>query len=382
MSINQILSRESIDFEVLYAFFAYLHNRNEVEHHPIQQLMSRMTEKIDELGLSEHFNIDMRNDFFESKKSGVLIIRLFNINFEGSIKTIDSTKFSTSIDFINNQTITGFELHFDNISFDDSTPCSNKYLKLRIRGCNDEFKSLLSINTCCFSSYGLCTDSFNEVTINHSASISPLSIEKETESVNIINSTVLDIKINSTNLTYLNVRNSQIRSINEKYFINLMESVRFLQFDQTSSIIFNSYSAYKNLRQIANKNQDKIQSFIFYKKELESFANQRETDLDSKILLFFNNLANRNGTSIFLPIFWLFGLNLFFLLFICIAELQGGRDVGMDFLYNFINILPTSTLVNGDFNNLSEGVDGLRRIICAIFIFLTISSALRFKYKG
>lgn len=368
---------EDISYESLNRFLNYLYSNALDNLRDFEVLINTLHREAADCGLGAHIYVDVKFENHTPNQKGFVEIRLYNIKFSQPGEKLDSTLSDKRIFFANNHSILGIRFFLDNIFFDDSESPLGGSLNIGIYS-QQKHHSTISINNCRFSAVGLSTASFNEVEIANSASIFPLVIGERTNQCIISNSSIGKIAVTGDQLIYLRIINSDISSIEERFFIEKLGKLKFLLFDYKSNVHKNAYATYKNLRMFAEMQNDKIQAFSLYKKELYSFSNEGVADLDSKILLFFNRITNANGTSIFLPIFWLFGLNTAFIIMILLNE-KCLLDTG--YLFHFMNVIPTISVTDETFKSSSQALDSFRRLTCGVFIFLTISSALRFRYK-
>lgn len=195
------------------------------------------------------------------------------------------------------------------------------------------------------------------------------------------------LEIDSSYIEYLNfwdgcesvrITNSIIGEIEARWFLESFHTnLRFLLFDQNSLVLSKPYETYKKLRFISEKLNDKTQSHIFYTKELQAFSEDGDVDFDSKILIKSLKLFNGHGLSTLLPIIWIFVSNIVFVLIIYFLRNQ--QEVS--YLWNFINISPLGHSVSEEDTVAAQSIDSLRKLIISIFYYLTIVSAVRFRYK-
>lgn len=368
---------EEISHANLKAFLDYLYSNALDNIRDFPSLKNVLLTQASHCGLNGHIYIDLEIENYTPEQKGFLVIRFFGFKLDQPGEELDSSLTESRIWFGNNNQLLGIKFYFESIFFDDSVSPLGGIFNIGIYPHQDHHSSLI-LNGCCFSSVGLSTESFHSVEILNCSSISPLVIGDKTQQCVISNSSIGKMTVTGEKLIYLRVTNSDIASIEESFFVEKIEKLKFLQFDYRSIIYKNAYATYKNLRMFAETRKDKIQAFSLYKKELNSFSGEGVVDTDSKFLLFFNKFTNANGTSVLLPIVWLFVANFVFVNLIFINE----DHLSFEFLFNFMNVLPVTPITDKDFDFFSQAIDSLRRLVSGIFLFLIVSSALRFRYKA
>jgi hypothetical protein len=141
---------------------------------------------------------------------------------------------------------------------------------------------------------------------------------------------------------------------------------------------------FNKFKVIARNNNDPIQEHIFYTRELKAYSKIKNTKCTDKALIFLNKYFGGNGLSFWVPLIWLFVFNFSIVLVIYYFYFTCPKDTR--YLWNGINISPLSSVIPLQFEKtevptLVYVLDGIRKPILAIFIYLTTSSALRFHYK-
>ncbi len=180
------------------------------------------------------------------------------------------------------------------------------------------------------------------------------------------------------------IKNTKIGTLNiDKVLIG--KNIKVLHFSEDSKVLNDSLETYKVLQVIVASSllNDKVQRHILYNKELESFVSQQGVDLDSKILFYINKIINKNGLSFIRPILWMFALN--FSLILAIEIIRNHWCFNLDIFERagslMLNMIPIYSITESDDSALMIGLDGLRKITLAALYYLTISAALRFRFK-
>ncbi len=93
---------------------------------------------------------------------------------------------------------------------------------------------------------------------------------------------------------------------------NNPEPLEFLHFDVESNIVYGPVTTYRFLRNQSNLLGDVVQSNIFHVKELESYRKIIKRFSGDWWHLMLNEVINKNGPSIWLPIVWMTLVNIFF----------------------------------------------------------------------
>ncbi len=163
-----------------------------------------------------------------------------------------------------------------------------------------------------------------------------------------------------------------------KFDINISDvpRMKYFHFSSNSEIIENKRESYSLLQTLARNMHDTIQEHILYVKSLNAFKESKESNRDDKALIWLNDYVNKNGTSFIMPVLLLFVVNA---LFIFCMYYYG--NINNSFLWNIFNINPVDKLEFPSNSNALQATDALRRILLTIFIFLTTSAALRFRFK-
>jgi hypothetical protein len=276
----------------------------------------------------------------------------------------------------------GVQFYFRNIVFDNEFAPAVFEISLHFDRYGASENTLI-IENCDFASATLNAMSFTNLKITRSTGLISIKTSPVTQKVTVKNS-VLDYISLLESIEHLNIINSEIDEIDQRVLFRdgAKVSLHFIAFDRFSSVNKNAYSTYKNFRTLAARLGDKIQTYILYAKELDAFRKTDEVDLDSKALIIFSHWLNSNGLSFIKPIFWLIGVNFVLVLTISGIELYTGHTLGWGFLWHSINYLPITSITDHvHFFYASQAIDGLRRILLSIVIYLIISSALRFKFK-
>jgi len=276
----------------------------------------------------------------------------------------------------------GVHLIFERIIYDDEyMPVDFKFL-FNLDEDNNSPENSLFIKNCDFAAVIIEGQSFKYISVDKSAGIAQIKTKQVTEHVLIKNSVVDYINL-TNNLESLKVFNSEIKTFDQRWLFagEGNHSLQFLSFDSLSEISINPYGSYKNLRTVATKLQDRIQAHIFYAKELEAFRNDPEVDVDSKILLTVNRILNNNSLSILKPVFGIILVNAVFVLGIFLNEFYAGSSLGVDYLWQAFNYLPTQDITPKEFGYLSQSLDSFRRLLDGLFIYLIVSSSIRFRFK-
>jgi hypothetical protein len=276
----------------------------------------------------------------------------------------------------------GVQFYFRNIVFDIEFAPADFEISLQFDK-HGTSENTLIIENCDFVSATLNVMSFQNLKITRSQGLKSIKTSPRTQKVTVKNSVLGYISLLG-NLEHLNIINSEIDEIDQRllFLDGAKVSLHFIAFDRFSSVNKNAYSTYKNLRTLTARLGDKIQTYILYAKELDAFRKTDEVDLDSKALIIFSHWMNSNGLSFIKPILWLIGVNFVLVLTIFGIELYTGHTLGWGFLWHSINYLPITSITDHEhFFYASQAIDGLRRILLSIVIYLIISSALRFKFK-
>lgn len=187
------------------------------------------------------------------------------------------------------------------------------------------------------------------------------------------------------NVRILRITNTNIHTTNlgDLYEPQNQDSpLHTLEFDTKSMITDTSIakSTYKRLRLLAKILDDRIQAHIFYVKELQSYSRSENISWDDRVLIWINDTLNKNGTSFIQPLLIMLGLNLILLVTIFLV-IENCYDPKYYDLRNVV--LPTHSILLQDhqYSYWSYFLDGLRRVMNSVLIFMTASAALRFRFK-
>jgi hypothetical protein len=276
----------------------------------------------------------------------------------------------------------GAQFHFHTIVFDDESTPADFEISLHVAryGANE---NTLIIENCDFVSATLNVMSFNNLKITRSQGLKSIETSPVTQKVTVKDSVLGYINLTES-IEHLNIINSEIDEIDYRIlFLDAAKiSLHFIAFDRFSSVNQNAYSTYKNLRTLTARLGDRIQTYILYANELNALRKTEEVDPDSKALITLNHEINSNGLSFIKPILCLILINFILVLTIFNIELYTGHTLGWGFLWHSINYLPIISITDPEhFFYASQAIDGLRRILLSIVIYMIISSALRFKFK-
>lgn len=141
------------------------------------------------------------------------------------------------------------------------------------------------------------------------------------------------------------------------------------------------YYTYRKLRLAAESSKDKIQSISLYNQELHAFVNNdrwyKRLIKNDWWTFKLSWISNNHGQSFVQPIYLAYVFNLTLLSFV----------LGCSSLFNFnlfviaFNINPLTSYVSDNTEAIIVALDGLRRGLMAVFIYLTIQSLRKFNYK-
>jgi len=188
----------------------------------------------------------------------------------------------------------------------------------------------------------------------------------------------------------LRIHNVQIGTSNLSELLTTADDGRVIQnisFDLASNITDTNaaYGTYKALRALAKKLDDKVQAHIFYVKELEQYGEQKGVRWDDKTLIIVNKFLNGNGTNFIRPICLAVLVNIIALLWI--IWLEWGCRCFVD-IHTYLDLrhlfFPVNSILlpNYEYSVGTYAIDGARRLLYSVMIFMTISAALRFRFKG
>jgi|GEM_PF-5224891 len=197
---------------------------------------------------------------------------------------------------------------------------------------------------------------------------------------------IFDTKVVTLDLQLSNLLSLQsVRSSFEDILLGdskKLTSIVSLIFDNKSSITGSkALVRYKELDYIARSTNDKIQSHIFYVKQLGVYTNQKYLEKEAMVQIAINSFLNKNGLSLVRPILLMFLVNFLSVLFIYKYELLHNHELSCTYFWNSLNVLLTQSIVDDEFSIAAHAIDGLRRVALGIGIYSAISAALRFRYK-
>lgn len=220
-----------------------------------------------------------------------------------------------------------------------------------------------------------------------------LSIGSGSESLYLNGTSVTNLKFETTqsegtNKSELSMQEFEVK---DSYISNIFGLAHFLRDNISTVVVFHpdssignrSKSAYRLLKRMTDRSGDTIQSHNFHSLMLEN--EKRELGRVNNLLLFFQKYSNDHGRDFLMPIVWIIIFNFIFLMLLYVTSYQELPN-NVEILSYILSFNP---LVAWDFPPMSffyseqiiSGVDNLRRVIIAVFVYQTISAARRFSFK-
>ncbi len=231
---------------------------------------------------------------------------------------------------------------------------------------------LLSVESCDFAKVSVfCSYNYKTVIIKNSQ-IRELDLGAEKDEDGSIFLRVVALQI---------LEKSIIHRIKGLPYLLSPQSDTVVLFSRDSSITKNPEMSYRQLRVVAEKFNDNVQSHILYTKTLELYA--KKSDKDSYILLWLERLTNNYGQSFILPIVWMFVVNSAFLTFFLFTGTIGLSTI-FDYLASVLNINPLNEFIDSKISasvGWAVALDSVRRLMLAALAYQAVTAARRFNFK-